>query len=102
MPIRKGDEIAVTVTKEWAEAVGPVPLLHYFPGDETPTGRLFIARLVSLADPEGVWIESSDGLPSDKDYMADKMLVPWKFILAIRTSPCLQSKHEPPGFGNSE
>src|SRR5436309_3296750 len=97
MPIKKGDKIAVTVTKQWAEAVGPVSWLHYFSANDTASSRLFFAKLVSLTDSEGLWIESAHESPPDKRD-ADEMLVPWSFIFAIQTSNRFQSDRETMGF----
>ena len=93
----KGDKIAVTVTKEWADAVGAIALLHYFSREETNAARAFIAKLVSIAEPNGLWIESAIASP-DEDEAGDMMFVPWSAILAIRTSPGLQPEREPLGF----
>ena len=102
MPIKKGDQIAVTVTKEWAEAVGPVSWLHYFSANDTATSRLFFAKLVSVTDSEGLWIESAEEVPPGKRDTADEMLVPWSFIFAIQTSAYFQSDRETMGFVKSD
>jgi hypothetical protein len=101
MPIKKGDEIAVTVTKQWADAVGAIPMLHYFSKEETSAARVFIAKLVSTTEPNGLWVESAIAPKPDEADVADMMLVPWSCILAVRTSPCLQSQRETLGFVKS-
>ena len=98
MPINKGDDVAVTVTKEWAEAVGAISPIHYLSREETTAARVFIAKLVSATEPNGLWIKSAIAAPPGEDDTVDMMFVPWSAILAIRTSPCLQSEREPLGF----
>lgn len=91
--IKNGDEIAVTVTKEWADAIGPIDPLHYFSGEATSGARVFIAELVSTEKPNGLWVKSAVHRSQDDPIF---MFVPWSFVLAIRTSPPLQSEPELP------
>jgi hypothetical protein len=98
MVIKKGDEVGVTVTKEWADAVGPIPALHYFDKDETLSARLFVAQLVSITDSEGLWVESVKSIKSQENDRGLLVLVPWRFILAVQTSPGMQIGRAQPGF----
>ena len=90
--IKKGDDIAVTVTKAWADAIGPISPLHYLSAEETSDARVFICKLASTTEPNGLWVESAIQPGGDDP---DFMFVPWSFVLAIRTSPSLQSEPEP-------
>jgi hypothetical protein len=101
MTIKKGDEIAVTVTKEWSNTVGAIPLLHYFPGEQTTAARVFLAKLVSATEPNGLWVGYAPTLRPDGCDPGDMMFVPWSCVLAIRTGPGLQSEHEAVGFVKS-
>ena len=90
--IKNGDDIAVTVTKAWADAAGPISPLHYFCKEETSDARVFIAKLVSTTEPNGLWVKSAVQRGEDDPIF---MFVPWSFVIAIRTSPSLQSEPEP-------
>jgi|SRR5579875_1507885 len=103
MEMKKGDLIAVTVSREWADAVGPVDAIHYFEADDTPTTRLFVAKIISITDPSGLWVESANDplLAGDKEPDQTTLFVPWQFIIAIRSSPGLKTDRHKLGFKNS-
>ena len=48
--------------------------------EDTATGRVFLARLVSTEHVTGLWIE-----PATSTGKNDVMYVPWSVILAIRS-----------------
>ncbi len=93
MELKKGDVVAVNVRRDWTESVH-AGFLHYFPGDDTDTSRLFIAKIVSVSHTDGIWFESSRG----DDELGQMILVQWTFILAIRTGLKLRAKRDKPGF----
>jgi hypothetical protein len=78
--VKWGDLIAVHVKKEWAEAIGEMTWLQFVKQEDTPTGRVFLARLVSTEHPTGLWIE-----PATNAGKNDVMYVPWGVIVAIRS-----------------
>lgn len=99
MSIKKGDEIAITVEKGWAEAVSPCRVLRYLSGNETPASRLFIASLVSC-EAEGIWVEELKDSEGKAEGDPDRILVPWRFLLAVQTSPLLLAQRRQMGFGD--
>ncbi len=94
MELKKGDKVAVNVHKDWANAVKS-DILHYFAGDNTEESRLFIARIVSVTDPDGLWFESSS---EERPQFKQKILVPWPFIFSVRTGAVFESKRTATGF----
>lgn len=98
MEMKKGDLIAITVSKEWAEAVGPVPAIHYFEGNETLTARLFIARLISITESDGLWVESANNSSEADSEDTTRLFVPWAYIIAIRSSRSLETDRHKLGF----
>jgi len=78
--VKWGDLIAVHVTKEWADAMGEMTWLQFIKKEDTATGRVFLARLVSTEHVTGLWIE-----PATSTGKNDVMYVPWSVILAIRS-----------------
>lgn len=95
MSLSKGDEIGVTVAKEWSEAVVTGTPFKYMPDDERSASRLFVARFISR-DDVGLWVDPSLDTPPPED--TDHVLVPWRFVLAIQTSRVLQAKRREIGF----
>jgi len=85
MGMKKGDVVGVTVRKDWSDALGNCSTIHYFPANETPTARLFVATLISQ-DHFGLWVEAVEGFrsPEDTEYPS-RLFVPWQFIFAIQT-----------------
>ena len=80
--VKWGDLIAVHVRKEWADAIGEMTWLQFVKEEDTPTSRVFLARLVTTEHPHGLWIEPASNAGKD-----DVMYVPWSVILAMRSRP---------------
>jgi hypothetical protein len=80
--VKWGDLIAIYVQKGWADAIGETTWLQYLNHEETPTARVFVARLVTTENRNGLWIE-----PATNEGKDDVMYVPWSAILAIRSQP---------------
>jgi hypothetical protein len=80
--VKWGDLIAVYVKKEWADAIGEMTWLQFVSQEDTPTSRVFLARLVSTEHANGLWIEPATNVGKD-----DVMFVPWSVILAFRSQP---------------
>lgn len=78
--VKWGDLIAVHVKKEWAEAIGEMTWLQFVKHEDTPTAKVFLARLVSAENANGLWIEPATNAGKD-----DVMYVPWSAIVAIRS-----------------
>jgi hypothetical protein len=98
--LRKGDEIAITVSKDWADAVGAIRsrVLHHFKGDDTPASQLFAAKLVSLTDSEGLWVEALGDATGKHRLAKGKMLIPWAYIYTVRSDRISESEREKIGF----
>ncbi len=99
MEIKKGDVVGVTVTKEWADAVGPDESIHYFSTHDTPRSRLFLAKVLSITDPVGLWVEATDDfrVPEHSDGAAT-LFVPWAYIIAVRSGSVFKVDRRRPGF----
>ena len=80
--VKWGDLIAVHVKKDWADAIGELTWLQFVNEEDTPTSRVFLARLVTTEHPFGLWIEPASNAGKD-----DVMYVPWSVILAMRSRP---------------
>jgi hypothetical protein len=101
MVLKVGDLIAITVPTSWAKAAKAGDVIHHFKGDDTQTSRLYAARLASLGDAEGLWVESMKN-ESGKSRIRTKLLIPWGYVIALRSDPLSEVEREKLGFAHFE
>ena len=94
--LRKGDVVAITVTREWADSAGAVNVLHHFKGDDyTEAVRTFAASLISITDSEGLWVEGPKK-PGRREKI--RLLIPWAYIITIRSGSINEADRKKIGF----
>jgi hypothetical protein len=97
MELKKGDIVAVTVSRAWTEAMGDQPSLHFFTGNDTETARTFAAKIVSVTHTDGLWLSTAkEG--EKKPQSEGKILVPWVYIFAVRTGEAMMADRHKFGF----
>jgi hypothetical protein len=94
--LRKGEVVAVTVPRDWAESAGAERVLHHFKGDDyTEAVRTFAGYLVSVTDSEGLWFE---GPKQEEKRTQTRILIPWAYISTIRTGSINEKLRKKIGF----
>jgi hypothetical protein len=86
----------------WSRSIGPTQLtqkntLLHAPGNDTADAQLLVAKLVSLTDSEGLWVEALDDARG-KLKVRSKMLIPWTYIQTVRSDPVSGIDREKIGF----
>ena len=104
MEIPKHTHAAVIVTSEWRN-VGAVALFIGTP--ESPTtvedgSSVLEAEILDAIDDRGLWIELNAGQKEWPDRAAQKLMVPWKFVLGIVLQPDLKPRENKVGYETSE
>ena len=99
--LKKGDIVVITVDRKWSDAVGAAHVLHQFTEEDyTGDARAFIAKLVSMTDSEGLWVEGprKKNTTSEHERVGIKLLIPWVYILAVRSAAVSQADRKRMGF----
>jgi hypothetical protein len=105
MEIAKHTHAAIIVSSEWRH-LGGVKHFVGLPEDPTAIGdgsSVLEAQILDSIDRRGVWIELNSGQKKWPDRPVQKIMVPWKFVLAIVLQPDLESPPEKKiGYETSE
>ncbi len=99
MEIAKHSEAAVIVSSDWRH-LGAVKLYIGLPDNPNAVGdgsSLLEAQILDANDNRGLWIELNSGQKKWPERPAQKLMVPWQFVLAIVLQPDLEAK--PKGVG---
>ena len=104
MEIAKHTHAAVIVSSEWRN-VGAVKL--FIGTSESPTtvedgSSVLEAEILDAIDERGLWIELNGGQKKWLDRPAQKLMVPWKFVLAILLQPDLKPRENKVAYETSE
>jgi hypothetical protein len=103
--IAKHTHAAVILSPEWRD-VGAVKLLigtFDNPNLIREDGSSVLeAEILDAIDERGLWIELNSGQKKWPDRPAQKLMVPWKFILAILLQPYLKPHQNKVGYETSE
>ena len=104
MEIAKNTHAAVIVSSE-RRHLGAVKLFIGPPDNPTAVGdgsSLLEAQILDAVDPRGLWIELNSGQKKWPDRPAQKLMVPWNFVLAIVLQPDLEPSAKKVGYETSE
>jgi len=101
--IAKHTRATVIVSSEWRN-VGAVKLLI---GSDNPDSvedgsSVLDAEILDSIDDRGLWIELNGGQTKWPDRPAQKLMIPWKFVLAILLQPDLKPRENKVGYETSE
>ena len=104
MEIAKHTHAAVVVSSEWRN-VGALRLL--IGASDHPTtvedgSSVLEAEILDAIDDRGLWIDLNGGQTKCPDRPAQKLMVPWKFVLAIVLQPDLKPHEIKVGYETSE
>jgi len=104
LDIAKYGHAAVVVSSEWRRLVAVKLLIG--PPDNPPTvgdgSSLLEAQILDATDQRGLWIELNSGQKNWSDSPAQKLMVPWNFVLAIVLQPDLEPRAKEVGYQTSE
>jgi hypothetical protein len=102
--IAKHTHAAVIVSSEWRN-IGAVKLVIEASDNpnvaEDGTSALE-AEILDAVDDRGLWIELNSWQTKGPDRPAQKLMVPWKFVLAIVLQPELKPHENKVGYETSE
>jgi len=104
MDLAKHTYAAVVISSEWRQ-LGAVRLFIGPPDNSTAAGdgsSLLEAQILDATDRRGLWLELNSGQKQSPDRPAQKLMVPWKFVLAIVLQPNLEPKEKKVGYETSE
>lgn len=104
MEIAKHTHAAVIVSSEWRN-VGAVKLLigtSDNPDTIEDGSSVLEAGILDALDERGLWVELNGGQKKLPDRAAQKLMVPWKFVLAIVLQPDLKPHENKVGYETSE
>ncbi len=104
MEIAKHTHAAVIVSSEWRH-LGAVKLFMGPSDNPSAVGdgsSLLEARILDATDRCGLWIELNSGQKKWPDRPVQKLMVPWKFVLAIVLQPDLEPQEKKIGYETSE
>ena len=104
MEIAKHTHVAVIVSSEW-RSVGAVKL--FIGASDNPNAiedgtSVLEAEILDATDDHGLWIELNSGQKQWPDRPAQKLMVSWKFVLAIMLQPDLKPHEKEIGYETSE
>jgi hypothetical protein len=104
MEIAKHTHATVVVSSEWRH-VGAVMLL--LGASDNPDGvedgsSVLDAEILDAIDDRGLWIELNGGQKKWPDRPTQKLMLPWKFVLAIVLQPDLKPHENKVGYETSE
>src|SRR5882757_10545278 len=102
MEIAKHAHATVIVSSEWRN-VGAVKLLIGASDnpDSVEDGGSLEAEILDAIDERGLWIELNGGQKKWPDRPVQKLMVPWKFVLAIVLQPDLKPRENKVGYETS-
>jgi hypothetical protein len=63
---------------------------------------LLDAEILDAIDDRGLWIELNGGQKEWRDCPAQKLMVPWRFVLAIMLQPDLRPRENKINYETSE
>jgi hypothetical protein len=104
MEIAKHTHATVIVSSEWRN-IGAIRLLigaSDIPDTIEDGSSVLDAEILDAIDDRGLWIELSGGQEKQPDRAAQKLMVPWKFVLAIVLQPELKPNENKVGYETSE
>jgi hypothetical protein len=99
MEIAKLTEAAIIVSSDWRHLGA---MKHFLGPSDDPSAAvdgssLLEAQVLDANDNRGLWIELNSGQKKWPDRPAQKLMIPWQFVLAIVLQPDLEAK--PKGVG---
>jgi len=104
MEIAKHTHATIIVSSEWRN-VGAVKLLIGVSDNPDPVedgSSVLDAEILDAIDDRGLWIELNAGQKEWPDRAAQKLMVPWKFVLGIVLQPDLKPRENKVGYETSE
>ena len=103
MEIAKHTHAAVLVSSEWRN-VGAVELFIGASDNRNAEdgSSVLEAEILDAIDDRGLWIEFNSGQKKWPDRPAQKLMVPWKFVLALVLQPDLKPHENKIGYETSE
>ena len=104
MEIAKNTYAALIVSSEWRHLPG-VKLFIGPPDNPDAVGEgssILEGQILDAVDPNGLWFELNSGQKKRPDLPVQKIMVPWKFILAIVLQPDLEPPAKKVGYETSE
>jgi hypothetical protein len=102
--ITKHTHATVIVSSEWRN-VGAVKFLigtSDNPSTVDDGSSVMEAEILDAIDDRGLWIELNGGQTKWRDRPTQKLMVPWKFVLAILRQPDLKLRENKVGYETSE
>ena len=105
MEVAKSTDAAIVVSSEWRD-LGPVKLF-IGPPDNNPEAKgdgssVLEAQIMDALDDRGLWIEFNSGQKKWPDRPTQKLMVPWRFVLAIILQPDPAPQAKKIGYETSE
>jgi hypothetical protein len=101
--IAKHTHATVVVSSEWRN-LGAIKLLIGV-SDNTDTvedGSILDAEILDAIDDRGLWIELNGGQREWPDCPAQKLMIPWRFVLAIMLQPDTKPRENKVSYQTSE
>jgi hypothetical protein len=101
--IAKHTHAAVLVSSEWRN-VGAVDLFIGASDNRNAEdgSSVLEAEILDAIDDRGLWIEFNSGQKKWPERPAQKLMVPWKFVLALVLQPDLKPHENKIGYETSE
>jgi hypothetical protein len=96
--LKRGDLIRVTVNSEWAKRVHADEVIDLMPEVRTEDSTSFTG-VVHSTDHQGLWLGRA--VPAKSD-IKTRLLVPWAYVLSVRTNILFASEPNPVGLAPNE
>ena len=103
MEIAKHTHAAVLVSSEWRNVGAVEVFIGASDNRNAEDGSSVLeAEILDAIDDRGLWIEFNSGQKRWPDRPAQKLMVPWKFVLALVLQPDLKPHENKIGYETSE
>jgi len=101
--IAKHTHAAVLVSSEWRNVGAVEVFIGASDNRNAEDGSSVLeAEILDAIDDRGLWIEFNSGQKRWPDRPAQKLMVPWKFVLALVLQPDLKPHENKIGYETSE
>jgi hypothetical protein len=101
--IAKHTHAAVLVSSEWRNVGAVEVFIGASDNRNAEDGSSVLeAEILDAIDDRGLWIEFNSGQKKWPDRPAQKLMVPWKFVLALVLQPDLKPHENKIGYETSE